>query len=748
MINRCLVLLVLGICLICFSIVSAAVPLQINYQGRLVNNTNLANGVVALSLRLYDAETGGNLLYEDESPVPVVDGLYSAFIGGHPVAGDLGLALTNAEVWIEAAINGIDLSPRERLASVAYAVVAGSVTNHAISSDMLAAGAVTTPKIQPGAVVNFHLADEAISNRNLAHGVVTSDKIGNGEILPQDMNLAAFSNTFWKVDGNAGTQPPPFGTDFLGTLDNSALELRVHAARVAKFAPDSISPMVALGYASNRVSSTGGAIAGGGNDVFPQFVGGAYGFIGGGLGNTASNGLVATVAGGWLNHAGGTYSAIGGGNRNQALGVNSCVAGGESNLAVGNNAFVAGGDQNQALGANSVVAGGHSNIALGSQASIPGGIGNTAVGNFSFAAGRGARATHNGTFVWADSQDALYGSSATNQFLVRANRGFGLNTTNLAGDAHIVAGQTNRTATLVVAPNTGPNIVGSQVLLAEDREASYGMLLAYDAPNEQFWILEKDWLATNGPRIAVARRSNRVGIGTTNLLGALTVEGAILPAASNQYALGSLGYPWQKVYLASQIHYSSPLGFVNGTRTGLTVGTEGSLTVQGNITVTGQYRYASTRTNYYNIAYAAFTPLDNYQNYRFYGTHFSITGTPKNIRLAAGVNLPDGALVTALSSYSRNLSAQAMTCEVGLCCAKYGSAGTPYIGWLKQVTTNSPGDDPEIATDTEMMAPYDEVDNRTTKYWATAEISVGVVEGQEQEFHGIQIEYITDTLRN
>ena len=61
---------------------SAQVPNVINYQGRLVDGTNLVNGTVGLSLRIY-AKNGASydLLYEDSNEVAVVDGLYATLIG-------------------------------------------------------------------------------------------------------------------------------------------------------------------------------------------------------------------------------------------------------------------------------------------------------------------------------------------------------------------------------------------------------------------------------------------------------------------------------------------------------------------------------------------------------------------------------------------------------------------------------------------------------------------------------------------
>jgi hypothetical protein len=54
---------------------------------------------------------------------------------------------------------------------------------------------------------------------------------------------------------------------------------------------------------------------------------------------------------------------------------------------------------------------------------VPGGSLNSAQGNYSFAAGLRAKASAHGSFVWADSQDADFASTADNEFSVRATGG-------------------------------------------------------------------------------------------------------------------------------------------------------------------------------------------------------------------------------------------------------------------------------------------------------------------------------------
>jgi len=70
-----------------------------------------------------------------------------------------------------------------------------------------------------------------------------------------------------------------------------------------------------------------------------------------------------------------------------------------------------------------MVGGGGGNAAYGNFSTVPGGAGNTAYNNYSFAAGNQAFAANQGAFVWADSQNATYSSTANNQFCIRAQGG-------------------------------------------------------------------------------------------------------------------------------------------------------------------------------------------------------------------------------------------------------------------------------------------------------------------------------------
>lgn len=195
---------------------------------------------------------------------------------------------------------------------------------------------------------------------------------------------------------------------------------------------------------NNRVTDDFGVIGGGGGNRAGDDAGsttdrpfatvsggrantadGPYTTVGGGSGNRAGT-QFATVGGGVNNRAlGGGFVTIAGGSENQASGFVATIGGGDFNNASGDRSVIAGGNGNVASGPLASVAGGAGNLASGAHAHVAGGLINQATGVASFAAGWGARAVHDGAFVWADSAQsgAALASTAPNEFTVRAAGG-------------------------------------------------------------------------------------------------------------------------------------------------------------------------------------------------------------------------------------------------------------------------------------------------------------------------------------
>jgi len=277
---------------------------------------------------------------------------------------------------------------------------------------------------------------------------------------------------YWLLGGNAAG-----AEGVLGTTDNYALDLHVNDARALRLEPNATSPNLIGGYSGNSVSSgvAGATIGGGGGSSAANRVTDNYGTVGGGRNNRAGNDNYlsddatyatvcggenntadryhSTVGGGSNNTANGSISTVGGGSGNYAdykatvagghanvaAGTGSAIGGGVDNLAAGEEATIGGGGSNRASAWRATVGGGWSNEAGGRYAAIPGGYDNAAAGDYSLAAGRRAQANHQGAFVWADSTDADFASTADNQFAVRASGGVWLQTNGagLTVDMHM-----------------------------------------------------------------------------------------------------------------------------------------------------------------------------------------------------------------------------------------------------------------------------------------------------------------------
>ncbi len=312
---------------------------------------------------------------------------------------------------------------------------------------------------------------------------------------------AALGGACWSTDGNAGTSA---ASNFIGTTDNQPLVLRTRNAQSLRIEPSVqllsgvpiTANMIAGSRANDAVTDVRGAtIAGGGavingdpgySDGSPNRVTDHYGAIGGGLGNRAGDGdpgvigdnvtnaPFATVSGGRGNDASGAQSTIGGGRDNVADGANSFLGGGNDNVADGANSFVGGGFGNFATGLSSAITGGNDNDASGEASSVGGGAANRAQGNASRVSGgfdncaggdyswvgglhaitrpgneagdgtctsnSGDTDGDEGTFVWADTQTADFVSSGSNQFLIRAQGGMAINSTNPGGNTLRVNG--------------------------------------------------------------------------------------------------------------------------------------------------------------------------------------------------------------------------------------------------------------------------------------------------------------------
>jgi len=116
---------------------TTSIPQLMNYQGFLSEDGLQLNDTVLLTFTIYDAETGGTILWTETQPqVLVQNGLFNVILGS--VESIPTSVFQQAERYLGIEVNGSgqELSPRQRLTSVAYAFNADSA-NYAANAAKL-----------------------------------------------------------------------------------------------------------------------------------------------------------------------------------------------------------------------------------------------------------------------------------------------------------------------------------------------------------------------------------------------------------------------------------------------------------------------------------------------------------------------------------------------------------------------------------------------------------------------------------
>ncbi len=385
------------------------------------------------------------------------------------------------------------------------------------------------------------------------------------ELTATPVALYAQEGRFWKLRGNAGTNP---ATDFLGTTDAAALQIQVAGQRIVLAAPGwedgvSTTPNWIGGCALNAVSAgvAGATIGGGGRFNAPNTLSDHYATIAGGLDNQAGNAnadpqdarcatigggaggratnIFATVSGGQANTAAGAGATIGGGVENSAAGQRAVVGGGEANHATGDGAGVGGGRYNEATGPHSTVAGGGSNHASGAAGTVAGGFNNSATGHNSTVCG--------GMSNTADGYLAAIGGGMLNLATGSESSVGGGDENEAYGECSVIAGGLDNRALgtfgavaggmMNAAPGYASavpggvlNVAGGRYSLAagykarvrsaadaggDDNDGDAGTFVWADSTDTEF--------TSTGPNQFLIRASGGVGIGTAQPTAALEV---------------------------------------------------------------------------------------------------------------------------------------------------------------------------------------------------------------------------------
>ena len=135
----------LALCLAAGGFASAAVPELINYQGKVYQPSGAAvpDGAYKIAFSIYDVPTGGTAVWtETYDALQVKGSAFHVLLGSiNPIGASI-FGTADRYLGVKLA-NDPELSPRQKIASVPYAMVAETVAD----------GSVTTAKLAPGVAI-------------------------------------------------------------------------------------------------------------------------------------------------------------------------------------------------------------------------------------------------------------------------------------------------------------------------------------------------------------------------------------------------------------------------------------------------------------------------------------------------------------------------------------------------------------------------------------------------------------------
>jgi hypothetical protein len=465
------------------------------------------------------------------------------------------------------------LNPRQKLTATPYAIMAGSVASGGLLAGTYGSAVTFNNAANSfnGVHTGSGAGLTSLNATQLTSGTVPDARLAanvarTNQVWLLDGNAGTTAGTHFlgttddeplefKVNGQRGLRIEPNTSgapNIIGGSSRNVADAGVIGAFIGGGGAVSFSGTARTNRIASSFSMIGGgfdnlintnaraATIGGGQDNMIQS--GVNSTIGGGHENVIQSASTATIAGGDGNTmTNATWSFIGGGFDNLLEGTSSGIASGLfNNILSQSSGFIGGGAVNRIGGTthgggstgvsnvhNAIVGGVLNWIAEGAAASfigggrnnfisngvsfatVPGGQDNRAGGDYSFAAGRRAKADHDGAFVWADSQNADFRSTATNQFLIRASGGVGIGTTNPA-----TALDVNGTVTAIqFLAESGSELAASYTFQGDSNTG-----LFQPAANTLA-------LATAGTERMRIESSGNVGIRTNNPATALHVNG-------------------------------------------------------------------------------------------------------------------------------------------------------------------------------------------------------------------------------
>lgn len=184
---------------------AALAETNLNFQGQLSQAGQPANGQYDMIFIVYDALTGGN-----QQATPITQTNVEVTAGIFNVLLDFGdAAFNNDPRWLEIFVrevgggNYTELTPRQRIGAVPFAIEALYLGPNAVDTVALQNGAVTRAKIGNDAIGTTQIENNTITSSDIRDATITAVDISGGVLLTDKTDLYEVRST----SGTVSTLP-------------------------------------------------------------------------------------------------------------------------------------------------------------------------------------------------------------------------------------------------------------------------------------------------------------------------------------------------------------------------------------------------------------------------------------------------------------------------------------------------------------------------------------------------------------
>lgn len=160
------------------ALASAQVPALVGYQGRLLTASGApVNGVVQITFAIFDSPAGGAEYWRETQQLGLSEGYYSTLLGAPNDGGVTSGIFSSPDRYLEVSVNGTTLTPRQRIGSVPYALVAATAQS-------LAGGAVSSTSVNTTTINTNTLVSSTINASSISAGQIDAGQLLiNGTIV-------------------------------------------------------------------------------------------------------------------------------------------------------------------------------------------------------------------------------------------------------------------------------------------------------------------------------------------------------------------------------------------------------------------------------------------------------------------------------------------------------------------------------------------------------------------------------------